>query len=38
MLGFTRMDYLYIRRKFTWTDESSLVTWYTHLRWASITA
>ena len=27
------MDYLYFRKKFTWTDEDSLISWYNHLRW-----
>ena len=31
-LTYTGMDYLYFRRKFTWTDEDSLITWYNHLR------
>ena len=32
-LTHTGMDYLYFRRKFTWTDEDSLISWYNHLRW-----
>ena len=31
-LTHTGMDYLYFRRKFTWTDEDSLISWYNHLR------
>ena len=27
------MDYLYFRKKFTWIDEDSLISWYNHLRW-----
>merc|ERR550519_1389867 len=32
MLGYTRMDYLYLRRKFTWEDEGDMVSWYTQLQ------
>lgn len=32
MLGYTRMDYLYVRRKFTWENEGDMVTWYTRLQ------
>ena len=32
MLGYTRMDYLYLRRKFTWEDEGEMVSWYTRLQ------
>ena len=32
-LTYSSVDYLYIRRKFDFPDESSLITWYTHLRW-----
>ena len=35
-LTYTGMDYLYFRRKFTWTDEDSLITWYNHLRWRRV--
>ena len=31
-LTHTGMDYLFFRRKFTWTDEDSLISWYNHLR------
>ena len=33
-LTHTGMDYLFFRRKFTWTDEDSLISWYNHLRWS----
>merc|ERR1711953_758706 len=32
MLGYTRMDYLYVRRKFTWKNEGEMVSWYTQLQ------
>ena len=35
MLGYTRMDYLYVRRKFTWKNEGEMVSWYTQLQWVS---
>ena len=31
-LTYTGMDYLFFRRKFNWTDEDSLISWYNHLR------
>ena len=35
MLGYTRMDYLYVRRKFVWKNEGEMVSWYTQLQWVS---
>lgn len=32
MLGYTRMDYLYLRRKFTWENDGEMVSWYTQLQ------
>ena len=29
------MDYLYLRRKFTWENEGEMVSWYTQLQWVS---
>ena len=32
MLGYTRMDFLFLRRKFRWEEEGEMVSWYTRLQ------